>query len=148
MVTFDVGIISNCRQISENLLQSRANIKRKLAESTIDPQTRILLEYLSSDSLLMLSLLFKHSIVFMEVLNNDYLTITSYEKLIDSLPTEFYIQKKQLKEEIADLKLKNDSKVESLRERLSELDDISNFTRWEKRYREDEVKDKKDPNAK
>ena len=96
----------------------------------------------------MLSLLFKHSIVFMEVLNNDYLTITSYEKLIDSLPTEFYIQKKQLKEEIADLKLKNDSKVESLRERLSELDDISNFTRWEKRYREDEVKDKKDPNAK
>ncbi|MFZ0326611.1 MAG: hypothetical protein WAL66_04835 [Nitrososphaeraceae archaeon] len=148
MVTFDDGIISNCRQISENLLQSRANIKRKLAESTIDPQTRILLEYLSSDSLLMLSLLFKHSIVFMEVLNNDYLTITSYEKLIDSLPTEFYIQKKQLKEEIADLKLKNDSKVESLRERLSELDDISNFTRWEKRYREDEVKDKKDPNAK
>ena len=30
---------------------------------------------------------------------------------------------------------------------MSELDDIANFTRWEKRYREDEIKDKEDPNA-
>lgn len=95
----------------------------------------------------MLSLLFKHSAVFMDVLNNDYLTVTKFEKLVDILPSEFDIQKRQLKKEIANSKANTDLEVQSLRKRMSELDDIANFTRWEKRYREDEIKDKEDPNA-
>ena len=136
MVMFDDDIISNCRQISEELLRRRLDIKRRLAESTtISSETRILLEYLSSDSLSMLSLLFKHSIAFMKVLNNDYLTITSFEKLVDSLPTEFHIQKKQWKNEVADLKLKTESQVQYLRDELADYDSILNFTRREKRSR-------------
>ena len=136
MVMFDDDIISNCRQISEESLRRRLDIKRRLAESTtISSETRILLEYLSSDSLSMLSLLFKHSIAFMKVLNNDYLTITSFEKLVDSLPTEFHIQKKQWKNEVADLKLKTESQVQYLRDELADYDSILNFTRREKRSR-------------
>lgn len=146
MVVFDDEIVSHYREISNDLIKSRNDIKNKLVESrNIDAETRILLEFLSWDSLAMLSLLFKHSTVFMQVLNDHSFTATRFEKFVDSLPTEFHIQKQQWKKDIAGPKANTELEVQTLRERLLGLDDITDFIRWEKRYREDEVKDKEGP---
>ncbi|MGH9984771.1 MAG: hypothetical protein ACRD8W_12530 [Nitrososphaeraceae archaeon] len=145
---FDDDIISWYRRISSNLLQSRDEIKKRLeTSSTMDSETRILLGYLNSESLSMLSLIFKHSTIFMMMLNNDYLKTTSFEKFVESLPNEFFIQKRQWKEEINKHRLDIDAQIETLRERLSGYDEISDFVRWEKQFREDEIKDKEDSNV-
>ena len=148
MARFDDSIISSYLQISDNLLRSRDEINSRLTTSSpIDKQTKILLRYLTSESLSMLSLIFKHSTIFMRLLNEDYLTVTSFEKFVDSLPNEFHIQKKQWKKDIAELKLNTDSQIETIRTKLSDYDKISDFVRWETKLREDEVKEKENPSG-
>lgn len=147
MAVFDDDLISTYRLIADNLVRDRDEIRKLLKESTtIDNETRILLNSLSSETLSILSIAFGQLSSLMKILNNNFMTVTSFEKFVESLPDEFYVQKKQWKSEIAQHRLETGSQIQSLKEKLSNYDEISDFVRWEKKFREDEVKNKESNN--
>jgi hypothetical protein len=143
MVIFDDEIIKNHETISQDMMTGLNEIKKRLNQSTtIDKQTKILFEYLGSVSLHMLSVLYRFSSFHMKLANNNQKIIQDVGDIIDKLPEEFHTLKKQLKNDIESIKGQTQKEIESKREAVTLDKDDYDFIRWEKRYREDEVKDK------
>jgi len=81
---FDESIISNYQELARDIARGRDSVKNQLDESTtIDNQTKILLEYVSHTSLNTLSLLCNLS-AFNMALTNDI------DLVIDNLPEQFH----------------------------------------------------------
>jgi hypothetical protein len=87
---FDESIISNYQELARDIAKGGDTVKSLLDESTtIDNQTKILLDYVSHTSLDTLSLLCNLSAFNMSLINDIYIVIDNLPEQFQNIKTKF-----------------------------------------------------------
>jgi hypothetical protein len=135
---FNDTTIEAAESLSKTLRQSAAAIENEIRNSIeVNKKTGNVLSFVSHLSLNGLSEIFSVTARNMRLFND-------IGKIIDKLPEEFHALKKQYKEDIAEGNKDLQSKIDRVKEGIGLSKDDFNFIKWERRFREDEVKDKED----
>jgi hypothetical protein len=130
---FDAEFIGVVASVANTLKESASAVENDIKNTTdLNDASKKLLSFVSHLSLNGLSQMYNLSVSNMYLFND-------IGRIIDRLPEEFHELKKQYK---VDLKKTKDEFMSEIKEGIALAKDDVKFLRWEKRAREDEVKDK------